>query len=306
MTSGERDFVRWLEKRCGGVRNNVVLGIGDDMAMLRSEGQPVLVTSDMLLDGVHFQSEKHSPGEIGRKAACCSLSDCAAMAVKPVGAILSLALPRTFSAGQAQELVESLIATCEEYGCPLIGGDTTSWDNPMAVDVSMLAQPHSDIVPVRRDGGQKDDGVFVTGKLGGSLLGKHLTFTPRVAEAEMIARTLGPKLHAMMDISDGVAIDLDRMIEASGVGALLEEKLLQTVASDAAKEASANDGRSILDHVLSDGEDFELLIAGNINADAANHLGLLPIGKVTADSGLRIRTLAENEEKLEPKGYQHL
>ncbi len=284
----------------------MVLGIGDDMAMLRSEGQPVLVTSDMLLDGVHFQSEKHSPSEIGRKAACCSLSDCAAMAVKPVGAILSLALPRSFSAGQTQELVESLITTCEEFGCPLVGGDTTSWDNPLAIDMAMLAQPYADIVPVRRDGGRDGDGIFVTGKLGGSLLGRHLTFTPRVVEAERIARTLGPRLHAMMDISDGVAIDLDRMVEASGVGAFLEEELLQRAASDAAKEASGNDGRSILDHVLSDGEDFELLIAGDIDADAAGNLGLLPIGKITAGSGLRIKTSAGNEEKLEPRGYQHL
>ena len=306
MPEDEREFVRWLTRRTGRRQGAVALGIGDDMAMLDTGGQPVLITGDMLLEGVHFDSAKHAPSEIGRKAAACSLSDCAAMAVRPIGAVVSLALPRGFTLAQAKTLTEGIATMCEAYECALIGGDTTSWPNPLAIDVAMLATPYANIAPVRRDGAQAGDGIFVTGPLGGSLLGKHLTFTPRVHEARTIAGTLGPKLHAMIDLSDGTGIDLDRIAEASGVGAVLDEALLMKAASEAAHQAAQLDGGAVLDHVLGDGEDFELLVSADLDEATAQRLALLRIGEITKGTGLRLRAANGAEKPLKPQGYQHL
>ena len=283
-----------------------MLGIGDDMAALDLGGRPVLITGDMLLDGVHFDSTEHSLKDIGRKAAACSLSDCAAMAVRPLGALVSLALPRRLGMEQAKLLTEGITSMCASYGCELVGGDTTSWENPLVVDVAMLATPYTDITPVRRDGGCAGDGVYVTGTLGGSRLGKHLTFTPRVREARAIAELLGAGLHAMIDLSDGLAIDLDRVGEASRTGAVLDEALLVNVTSDAAREAAGRDGRSALDHLLGDGEDFELLVCAEVAESVAAQCGLARIGWLIEGTGLRLRSLDGTETPLTPQGYQHL
>lgn len=306
MPGNERDFVRWLTRRLHTKRRRVELGVGDDMAMVTVDGARVLVTADMLLDGVHFETDRHSLAAIGTKAIGCSLSDCAAMAVQPVAAVASLALPREFSLDEAQALTEAMASACEAYGCDLVGGDTTSWDNPLAIDVSMLAIPYPAITPVRRDGARPGDGIFVTGLLGGSLLGRHLAFTPRVCEARAIAERLGGRLHAMIDISDGLAIDLDRMTEASGAGAVLDEALVRRTASPAAYQAAHLDGQPVLEHVLHDGEDFELLLAGEVDDQSAAMLSLVRVGTIVAEAGLRMKTADGSETPLEPGGYQHL
>ena len=306
MSEGEREFVRWLAARHSSRRGPVTLGIGDDMAMLDTGGQPILITSDMLLDGVHFDTADHSLSDIGHKAAACSLSDCAAMAVQPVAAVVSLALPRSFSVEQAKSLTDAIAKTCEAHGCELAVGDTGSWKNPLAIDVAMLARPYPNIAPVCRDGAQPGDGVFVTGPLGGSLLGKHLTFEPRVHEAKTIAETLATKLHAMIDVTDGLAIDLDRIAEASLCGAVLDESLLLNATATDAKRAADRDGHSVLEHVLGDGEDFELLLTGDVDDRLAARLGLLRIGVIATETGLRLRTANGCENHLEPTGYQHL
>jgi thiamine-monophosphate kinase len=316
MPLGERELVRWLQQRSGVPEWPVVVGIGDDMAIVevggdrRDTGAAVLLTSDMLLDGVHFDTAVHNWEKIGRKAIACSLSDCAAMGVRPVAATVSVAWPEQSDTDKLRNLFEGMWEIAGRFDCALVGGDTTSWRAPLAIDVAMIAAPYPDQPAVRRDRARIGDTLYVTGPLGGSRLGRHLTFTPRVREARSIAASLGPHLHAMLDLSDGLSIDLHRLCEASGVGADLVEELLEGVISVDARRASAEDGVAAFDHALNDGEDFELLLA--VAGDAPRppmmeEAFLHPIGNVTAEEGsVRIRQRDGNVRPLPPRGYTHL
>lgn len=273
------------------------------MAVVRLGEQRLLSSSDLLLDTVHFDSEKHPLAKIGRKALACNLSDCAAMAVRPVAATVSVALPRTMPLSNAKEIYEGLLSLADMYGVAIVGGDTARWDHPLAIDVAIVAAPFPGIEPVTRSGARAGDRLFVTGPLGGSLLGRHLDFVPRVNEARRLRAALGTALHAMMDISDGLSLDLRRLTQASQVGAVLEETLLAAVISDDARRLSDQDKRSPLDHALSDGEDFELLIAMEEGAQPPG-VRLFPVGQVTPQ-GFSIRRLDGSLEPLEPRGYIH-
>ena len=301
----ELQLVSWLQQRAAksDARPAVALGIGDDMAAIAARAELILVSSDMLLDGVHFDLARHDPSLVGRKAIACSLSDCAAMAVRPIALTVSIALPKSLDRETVEQIFEGMFTLADEFDVPLAGGDTTRWDHPLALDVAVTAVPHDGIDPVTRSGAKPGDTLFVTGKLGGSLAKRHLTFTPRVKEAEAIARRLGGRLHAMIDISDGLSLDLWRVCEASGVGAVLDERLLQAVMSHDAQVASEQDGSPALDHVLSDGEDFELLLAVNGPVDASD-IPLFEIGRVT-DGGLAIRKGDGSTAPLTPRGFVH-
>jgi thiamine-monophosphate kinase len=302
MSGFELEFVEWLRGRQR-QHQTVRLGIGDDMAIVRVGQQDVLLTSDMLLDSVHFDTARQPLSKIGRKAIACGLSDCAAMAVRPIAATVSVALPSDSQMAHAQELYEGMFALAGKYDLAIVGGDTTTWSRPLAIDVAVMAIPYAGIEPVTRSGAKPGDTLYVTGPLGGSLLGRHLDFTPRVHEAQGLARRFGERLHAMMDISDGLALDLWRMCQASNVGATLDEQLLQPVISDDARLAAAQDRRTPLDHALADGEDFELLVA--VEGDVSDtKVTLHPVGEVTS-GGLFLRRLDGRIEPLEPKGYVH-
>ncbi len=303
MGQNEREFADWLASRCRPSSIDGAIPIGDDMGGIATGSGQILVSSDMLLDGVHFDSKQHSLEMIGRKAAACSLSDCAAMAVCPKGVVVSLALPKESSIEDARAIMEGVIGICDEFDCALIGGDTTSWHHALVIDVAIIAEPFPGIEPVRRSGAQVGDRIFVTGPLGGSIYGGHMTFTPRVTEARRIASTLGSKLHAMMDISDGLGIDLDRMMTASKKGATLDRLDVLQVASPALREVESNESRRI-DHVLSDGEDYELLLTANVDDSVANDLGLIPLGVVTNSTGLTLKS-GDDESPIEPRGWQH-
>ncbi len=306
MGHGEIEFVRRLLAGQTGLRPWSRLGVGDDMAILDVDGTTILLTADMLLDGVHFQADRQPIAAIGRKAVACSLSDCAAMAARPLAILVSVALPRSFPAQRAQELVESMRQTADAFDCDLVGGDTTRWRHPLAIDVCLVGGTYPGLVPVRRSGARPGDMLVVTGTLGGSLLGRPLVVTPRTAEARRMAEALGPNLHALMDISDGLSLDLTRMCEASGTGARLDEAALTSVSSDAAREAARADGRSVLDHILNDGEDFELLaaVAPEVPPRALTRLGLTRIGVMT-DRDLVLADSQGRTSPLEPRGYDH-
>ena len=316
MANGELELIRWLQKRGGPARWPVVLGIGDDMAMVgvpgggSEDGGTALITTDMLLDGVHFESGKHTMEQIGRKALACSLSDCAAMAVQPIAATVSVAWPASTTIDDAKRLFEGIWKIADEFDCAVVGGDTTSWRSQsavLAIDIAVIATQYPGHPVIRRSGARPGDTLYVTGPLGGSRLGRHLTFTPRVREARSIAAATGPHLHAMMDISDGLSIDLHRLCEASGVGAELVAGLLEQVISDDARQA-AQDGKAPLDHALDDGEDFELLLAVGGDAPeppAIEDVYLHPIGTVVAE-GVSVKNRDGSTRPITPRGWEHL
>jgi thiamine-monophosphate kinase len=230
------------------------------------------------------------------------------MAVQPIAAAVSVAWPSATDAEGIKRLIEGMQEVAGEFNCAIVGGDTTSWDRPLAVDVAMIAGRFPDHQAVRRSGARPGDTLYVTGPLGGSLLGKHLSFTPRVREAHSIAQAMGPHLHAMMDISDGLALDLHRLCEASAVGAHLMEGLLQGAVSADAHRASQRDGRSALEHALHDGEDFELLlaVAGDAPEPPTLHdVYLHPVGVVVSE-GLFVKEAEGGLKPLPPRGYDHL
>jgi thiamine-monophosphate kinase len=263
----------------------------------------VLLSCDILLDGIHFDTSKHRPEDIGRKAAACSLSDCAAMAARPIAMLCSVALPANYATEDARRLLGGLQTLAEAFDCSLVGGDTTRWTHPLAVDVTVLAGAYPGIEPVRRSRARVGDALYVTGPLGGSLLGRHMSFGPRVNEARALAVGLGPRLHAMMDLSDGLSLDLWRMAEASGVGADLREDWVEACIHDDARRLAKEDGRAPLDHALSDGEDFELLLAVEGEA-AVPGVTLHPVGRITA-AGMVMRHSDGTTSALARRGFVH-
>ena len=305
MTKGESVLIDWLSAHFSALPAHVPLGIGDDMCIIATGDETVLLSSDILLDGVHFDSATHSLESVGRKALACGLSDCAAMAVQPRAATVSVALPNSFNLSHVKALYDEMKTLGERFECPVAGGDTTSWNQPLVIDVTVMACPYPGINPILRSGAQPGDWLYVTGPLGGSLLGRHLTFEPRVHEAHRLAENLGGALHAMLDISDGLSLDLHRLCASSKVGARLDESLLQNVVHDDAVDAARRDGRSRLDHVLGDGEDFELLLA--VSGDPVESVGgvrLQRVGEMVA-SDVVIRRLDGRVEPLAMQGYEH-
>lgn len=306
---GENALIAWLRERFPADPARVPIGIGDDMAAIRFGTELVAVTADMLLDGVHFDTKRNALELIGRKCIACSLSDCAAMGCRPVAATVSLALPNDFRIADVRRLYEGMAGVADEFGCRIVGGDTTSWPGRLAIDVAMLGEPMAARGLVRRSDARAGDSVYVSGPLGGSILGRHMTFTPRI---DLAGQLVGhPGLHAMMDLSDGLSMDLHRLCEASGTDAVLDECLLAAVISDDARVLAARDstGGDALAHALNDGEDFELLVIGEAALAAAGP-GLMPVGTIAARSPasstrVRLRRADGRLDPLEPRGYEH-
>jgi thiamine-monophosphate kinase len=288
------------------------VGVGDDAAVVSLGGSDLVATADLLIDGVHFDTREHAPERIGRKSLAVNLSDLAAMAARPAGALVSLALPRGGAAGcsvdeLARRLLEGMQPLAEDFGCPIVGGDTNVHSGPLVVSVTAFGTPTSRGV-VRRSGARPGDWLMVTGAgLGGSLAGKHLDFTPRVPEALRLHELAD--LHAMMDLSDGVSLDLHRMCEASGVGAVVF--YAHVIVAEAAMSAATASGRSPIDHALGDGEDFELIFA--VSSEAGRDLltrpriecGLNWIGEFVAGSRVTLRRSDGSEHPLAARGYEH-
>src|SRR5215208_4009092 len=207
--TGEFAYIDWL-RRVTPAAAGVAVGPGDDTAVLRPPRGPLLVTTDMLLEGSCFRVAEAGPFRVGRKAIAVNLSDIAAMAGVPTAAVVSVGLPRAGGRELAEELYLGMREIADAFHVPLVGGDTNSWDGPLSISVTLLGEA-TERGPVLRSGAKVGDWVMVTGPLGGSILGHHLDFTPRVREA--LALHTAADLHAMCDISDGLSADLNHILE---------------------------------------------------------------------------------------------
>ena len=305
--TGERALIRAIRRRLS-AGPPPPLGPGDDSALIPTRGSKlVALTTDMLLDGVHFDTSAMTARQIGRKALAVGLSDVAAMAMRPAAAVVAVALPERAPMSFAKALVDGMARLAKAFEVCICGGDVTSWRNPAAVCVTVLGHPgrHK---PVLRSGARVGHDVYVTGPLGGSILRKHWSFTPRVREGLILGRALG--VSAMIDVSDGLSTDLCHIIEASSVGACIDESSIPV--SRAARRLSKDTQRPAIEHALHDGEDFELLFTApktrrkRLLAGAGLPTPPVRIGVIEKEKGLRIRDRKGNVRKLEPLGYEHL
>lgn len=291
---------------------SVVTGAGDDCAVLDLglPGRQLLFKTDAVVEGFHFTRET-PPEKVGRKALARCLSDIAAMAGTPTAAVVTLALPPGYDPAVPLGIYAGLKALAAEYGVAIVGGETTTNPERLLLSIALLGTVPQGKAVLRR-GAKPGDAIFVTGELGGSITGKHLDFTPRLAEARWLAEHF--PIHAMLDVSDGLAGDLRHILTASGVGAELmksslpvsREAKLRARAGDAAKPATLA--------ALTDGEDFELLFTVASKDAVAVADGwrqefpatkLTCIGKIVKGDGILLRDKL-GTQKLEAHGYVHL
>jgi len=302
---GEDAMTAWFAAQGGLDPGRFPIGIGDDMAQVRIGGGTVLVTTDMLLDGVHFDLTRHGLEAVGAKAMNVGLSDCAAMATVPVCAVGASALPAGMGAEALRALHAGVTRAGAAFDCPVVGGDITAWRGAerLAICLTVLSRAAEGAEPVRRDGARVGDAICVTGSLGGSGAGRHLTFEPRVREAIALARRV--RVHAMMDISDGLSTDLWRMCRASGCGAILWADRIPV------SEAARGSGDPLA-AALNDGEDFELLFAVSevdgvrLEAEGIEGVAVTRIGEMTAEAGVRMMMADGTYRSVQAGGYDHL
>ena len=296
---GELGVVGRISKKIKYSRS-VVKGIGDDTAVIKWTGNKYLLyTCDMLIEDVHFLRRKARPFQIGWKALARNVSDIAAMGGMPKYALVSVGLDPDLPVSFADEIFDGINAVASKFKINIVGGDTVK-SRKTVIDVSLIGEVEKRRLTLR-SGAQEGDAIFVTGFLGGSLKGKHLDFMPRLEEARALVKSF--KVNSMIDISDGLLLDLWRILRASKKGALIYEDLIPI-----SKEAAS------FKRAVTDGEDFELLFtmsAREAGRFMKSYLSKLEIpvsliGEVTSKQcGYRLIGNDWKEKKLEKKGYLH-
>jgi thiamine-monophosphate kinase len=293
------------------VNESVVTGAGDDCAVLDLgvAEKLILFKTDAVVEGFHFTRET-PPEKIGRKALARGLSDFAAMAGTPTAALVTIALPDNFDPEFIAKIYDGMNALAREHGVAIVGGETTTNPERILISISLLGTVARG-KQILRSGAKAGDAIFVTGELGGSLAEKHLDFAPRLAEARWLAEHF--PIHAMIDLSDGLAGDLQHILKASGVGAALLKTAVPISRAAKLKAKAGPTAKPAFVAALTDGEDFELLFTvASKNAvkllDAWKKkfpkLKLSCIGKIVAGEGILIRDKS-GSHKLNAHGYVH-
>jgi thiamine-monophosphate kinase len=281
----EEPLLRWIASR---PRPALLVGSrGHDAAILRVPGTRLALSCDQTIEGVHV--EPGTPARVvGRKAAARALSDLAASAARPLALTLALAAPKATRPARLRALIEAVDEEAHLHGAALVGGDLAALAGPLTLSVTALG-----VLPLRRrppgrDRARPGELVLLTGPVGGSALGRSLSIRPRFAE--------GRFLHAhgaavLMDVSDGLALDLSRIARLSRV----RIELLRVPVHADARRLARTSGRTPLEHALSDGEDHELLATLAPRAwerirSRAERLfpDLVVIGRVRRGSGLLV------------------
>ncbi|MEM9825692.1 MAG: thiamine-phosphate kinase [Planctomycetota bacterium] len=305
----ETSFLAYVRGRCRRLPQ-VELGIGDDAAVYEPRGRQVVCT-DQIIDRVDFELDQHCPADIGFKSVAINLSDIAAMGARPRSMLVTLAVPRRPDNSElAAAVYEGIIEAAAEYHVAIIGGDLSVHDGPLMVSVTMIGELDATWTPWKRSGGKVGDAVYLSGPVGGSLLGRHLRPKPRLDLVDTLRDDFN--VTAAIDVSDSLSIDLDRLCAASGIGVRLDVDAIP-IHRDAEKR-SEETGRSPFRHAWSDGEDFELLLcvapedASRIESartEASSPLGdLQRIGELTSRRGLW-KLEAGKLLRLPPQGFIH-
>ncbi len=284
-----------------GRQAGVTLGIGDDTAVLPGDSKKdILFTTDMLIEDKHFRLSEATPYEIGWKALAVNVSDIAAMGGMPTQAVIAVGLPADLPENFAMELYKGIKTLARRFKISIAGGDTNASDK-VVISIALLGEVRKNAW-VPRSAARIGDIIFVTGSLGNSYASKkHLRFIPRLEESQFLTKNF--KVHAMMDISDGLASDIHRLTRASGVGAFIAEDSVPMT----------NPGLGI-QRALTDGEDFELLFtmtpkeAARLTLDVRTRklTPFHPVGKiVNSKHGIQLVNLKGVSEPLLEEGFDH-
>jgi len=306
----EFELIRRLTRDLPSNRH-VVAGAGDDCAVLDLEvpNSEVLFKTDSVVEGIHFTKDT-APERIGHKALARCLSDIAAMGGSAISVLVTLALPTGFDPKSIEAIYTGMTELAKRYQVSISGGETTSNPERLLISIAALG-----LVPkgksVLRSGGRPGDAIFVTGELGGSIQGRHLEFEPRITEAKWLAQNF--QIHAMIDLSDGVASDLRHILNQSKVGAELLSDAIHISRAARSQARAESSAKPPLLAALTVGEDFELLFTV-ASKDAVPlldawkkkfpKLRLSCIGKVTAKPGIRLNDKTGSRE-LTLHGYMH-
>lgn len=309
----EFGFIDRIRELFAALPANGFEGIGDDCAVLPlGDGDSLVFTTDMLAEGVHFLRAATSARELGRKSLAVNLSDVAAMGVRPVATLLSLSLPEDATGAWAEEFMLGYRELSERFGVTLAGGDTTRSADGITINVTAIGRGRDTHIK-RRSGALPGDTIFTAGELGASGAGLrdilegrpgtpaaavHRNPLPQVGEGIWLGTR--PEVHAMMDISDGLASDIRHIMERSGAGAAIDIDRIPVAAGADTRTAACG------------GEDYKLLLtadadaAERLAADFRAHFGtpLYPVGRIT-DTGELVWLENGTPRMLDWHGFTH-
>ncbi|MGZ5353764.1 MAG: thiamine-phosphate kinase [Actinomycetota bacterium] len=331
MELPEDELIAAIARMLSGEEPGVVVGLGDDAAVLEPGSGHQLLTTDLLIEGVHFEVASISARDLGAKAVTVNVSDIAAMGGSPRAAVVSIALTPDVEAAWVIELTGGMRDACGEYALSLVGGDTNRGD-VLVVAVTVLGE----VAPgraVTRSGARVGDAIVVTGSLGAAAGGLAVSRTRATETADALSHPWGRVLldalarpvarvgegqalaslgvGAMMDLSDGLAKDLSRLCLASGVGARVE--LPSVPVSPALRDAALSLGVDALELAVGGGEDYELLATPapaaveRARAELADRFGvtLTAVGSIVEGTGVTSVDADGREAPLEPSGWDH-
>lgn len=319
--TGERAVIRLIEKLFPAVQPDLVRGIGEDCAVISQQDDYLLVTTDTLVEGVHFRLDYTSPYLLGKKALAVNLSDIAAMGGIPAYAFLNLAAPPQLPLSFIRKLLQGINSWSKRYKVPLIGGDTVSSNGKIVLTITLIGRSPEKKAAFR-SGAKEGDLVFVSGYLGDSAAGltllernpapqaeykrlikAHLDPTPRIELGRQLVQN--NLINSMIDISDGLATDLAHVAEESGMGA--EISSARVPISPSCRKLAKELNRSPMTWALSGGEDYEILFT--VPKDKAGELPkissrIFKIGRIVKKMGIYL--IDNNEKKdISYTGFSH-
>jgi thiamine-monophosphate kinase len=325
---GEFGLIDRIRARRSSQDEDVVLGIGDDCAVLRRGPVLEVLTTDCLVEGSHYEHGWLSMVDIGWKALAVNVSDIAAVGGIPKHALITLLLPDDFTTGQIDDIYDGLEACGKETGVAIVGGDIVRTTGPFAISVALAGVCERDEL-VLRSGARSGDTIVVTGNLGDASVGlRHLKEkeagsesdaikkalerfrrpVPRLKESRIIVQQLQPT--SMIDISDGLLSDLWHILEASNAGALLESSDIPVGPS--VVDFFAGSMEEAVSQALAGGEDYELLFTVGSRGEAGlaavtekAGVKLTPIGKITAKGGGMKLAVGGRETDVGRGGFDH-
>lgn len=331
MELSEIELVRGIRKVLSGYAPGVVVGVGDDAAVVDPRPHPAVLTTDMLVEGVHFEIGVTSPHDLGHKAVTVNVSDIAAMGGSPRFGLACVAVSEKLEASWIMELYGGMRQAANDYGMTMVGGDTSRAEQ-VVLAVTVIGEVAAGRA-VTRAGARPGDVLVVTGSLGGSAGGLRVARARHSSQSEALSSEWGRALvalherpvarvgegqtlaaagaTAMLDLSDGLALDLSRLCEESGAGARV--RLEYVPLTPGLEELRALMDVEPLDLALHGGEDYELLAAMPRDAvEPAREVllerfrtQLTEIGEITEGAGVIAVGDDGSEDPLEPKGWDH-